>query len=92
MTAVVIVLAVAGAAMPIIGAVGLYRAVRGEAARRRALATDRGHAEPTFADFNEMVRAYWNLDETLRGARRDLVLVSAGFVLTAAATTLGAFA
>ncbi|WP_169165119.1 hypothetical protein [Cellulomonas taurus] len=89
MTAIVITLALAGAALPALGAARIYRRLRKEQARQQALIAERKNAAKTILDFNTENAAWGDLGEELNGAGWDLFWVIAGFTLTAAATVLG---
>jgi hypothetical protein len=88
MTALVIVLALLGAAAPIVGTARIYLHLRREHANRRELAVKRGHSSKTVGDHNAEAKATWNLAGAVGEVRNDLVLVSIGFVLSAIATVL----
>lgn len=90
MRLLIVVLALLGAALPIGGALRIYRRARDEARARRNVTDERGHTTPTMRDFDEMIVDYYRLDDRFRAARVDLWLVGAGFVLGSAASILSA--
>gem|GEM_PF-3961371 len=91
MEALVIVLALAGAAAPIVGVIRIYIRLRAERERRSTLAAERGHGRKTMADQNAEVARSWDIGPALKDTRIDLALVLLGFALTAASTVLGTF-